>query len=153
MARSTKCTYNGLNFDSTSERDRYIYLCLLEKSGEISDLKCQVKYELVPAQFEELETGEYYTRGDKKGQQKVQRRLVEHAITYIADFVYNRDGKEVVEDIKGFTHYKNGMYNNTYNVFVLKRKLMYYVHKIKVQEIKDNFNPLNPKKESKKLQR
>lgn len=149
--RSIKCTYDGINFDSTSERDRYIYLSFLEKSGEIFDLKCQVKYELIPAQYEEFETGEFYKKGEKKGMPKIQRKLVEHAITYIADFVYyDKNGLLCCEDVKGFTHYANGMYNNTYNVFSIKRKLMLYVHGIKVKEITSDFNPLKPKKARKK---
>lgn len=134
--RSNKCTYNGLIFDSKAERDRYIYLHSLEKKGVISGLKMQVRYELIPAQYDEIETGEYYSRGEKKGQPKTKRVCVEQSVCYYADFVYDREGQTVVEDTKGHTKNRRGMYNSTYNVFSIKRKLMLYVYGIKVREIK-----------------
>ena len=48
----------------------------------------------------------------------------ERACTYIADFVYHQDGKLVVEDCKGFR-------TDSYKI---KRKLMLWVHGIKVKE-------------------
>ena len=46
--RSQKATYNGITFDSKRERDRYIDLLLLERAGEISELRLQVPFELIP---------------------------------------------------------------------------------------------------------
>ncbi len=63
-------------FDSTTEYKRFLDLRLLERAGEISDLRRQVRYSL-----------------DIGGI---------HISAYIADFVYIQDGKEVVEDSKGF---------------------------------------------------
>ena len=135
--RSKKCTYNGKVFASQAELKRYKYLLGLQEKGEISELKCQVRYELIPAQYEELETGEYYSRGEKKGQPKTKRVCVEQSVCYYADFVYyDKDGKLTVEDTKGFTHYRGGAYNGAYNVFSIKRKLMLYIHGIKVREVK-----------------
>lgn len=52
------CEQNGIDFatvekyDSKKEYDRWIELQLLEKAGEISELRRQVEYELIPAKYE-----------------------------------------------------------------------------------------------------
>lgn len=117
---------DGHVFDSVKELKRYGELKLLEQSGEINNLKLQVPFELIPAQHE------YYERySDKTGKRiKDGKRLVEYGIKYIADFVYlDKNGKIHVEDVKGF---RGGA---TYNLFVLKRKLMLYIHGIRIEEI------------------
>jgi hypothetical protein len=65
-------------FDSHRELKRWGELKLLERAGQIKNLKRQVEYELVPkvAGF--------------------------RASYYVADFVYDEKGKTVVEDSKGF---------------------------------------------------
>jgi hypothetical protein len=66
---------------SASKREdrRRAELELLQKVGEISDLRLQVKFELIP----------------KLGH--------ERAVTYTADFVYrDKAGNQVVEDSKGY---------------------------------------------------
>ena len=68
---------------------------MLERSGKISDLECQKKYELIPAHFEWVETDECYKSGAKKGQPKTKAVCVERAVCYIADFVYKENGKTV----------------------------------------------------------
>ena len=88
-------------YDSKKEAKRGTELKLLEKSGLITDLREQVKYQVIPKQDGE------------------------RAAHYIADFAYMTNGNLVVEDVKGF---KTADY-------VLKRKLMLYVHGIKVVEI------------------
>lgn len=99
-------TSDGIRHDSIKEASRWCELKLLERAGEISDLKRQVKFELIPKQ---------------EG---------ERAVYYIADFVYkDSNGKAHVEDVKG---YKKG---GAYNVFVIKRKLMLYIHRIKIKEL------------------
>lgn len=75
---SKKTTLNGIKFDSKKEARRYAELRLLEKAGVITDLKLQVKFEIIPKQ----ET--------------------ERAAHYIADFVYFENGKTIIEDTKGF---------------------------------------------------
>ena len=64
-------------FDSKAEYERYLYLKHLEDIGDISFLKRQVKFELIPKQ---------------KG---------ERPCHYIADFTYMENGELVVEDVKG----------------------------------------------------
>ena len=68
---------DGQEFDSVKEYHRWGSLRLLERAGAISNLKRQVKYELIPKQ------------------------VGERACNYIADFTYMEDGKLVVEDVKG----------------------------------------------------
>ena len=48
----------------------------------------------------------------------------ERACSYVADFVYHEDGKTVVEDCKGFRT----------EGYKIKRKLMLWVHNIRVKE-------------------
>lgn len=102
-----KIIIDGLQFDSRKEANRYAELSLLEKAGKISGLKTQVKFELIPKQDGE------------------------RACNYIADFVYTdaETGKKIVEDVKG---YRKGQ---AYAVFTIKRKLMLWVHGIKVKEV------------------
>lgn len=129
--RANKSKYNskkiyaadGKKFDSKKEYLRYLYLKDKEKDGFIKDLKTQVKYILIPAQREPDKVGK---RGAvKKG------KLIERECAYYADFVYYDcvNDCEVVEDVKG---YKAA---GAYNLFTIKRKLMLYVHGIKINEI------------------
>ena len=112
---------DGIIHDSRKEARRWNELLLLEKAGQIKDLKRQVKFVLIPAQREQGTIGK---RGGIK-----QGKLLERELSYIADFVYTENEKLVVEDAKG---YKGG---SIYALFVIKRKLMLYLHNIKVREI------------------
>jgi hypothetical protein len=60
-----------------------------------------------------------------------QGKLIERECSYIADFVYfdNEKQEEIVEDVKG---YRKSM---GYNYYVIKRKLMLYVHNIRITEV------------------
>ena len=71
---------DGIEFQSKKEGKRYSELKLLERAGEISNLELQKRYELIPAQYEIVETGEYYKVGDKKGQAKTKRVCIEQSI-------------------------------------------------------------------------
>lgn len=102
--------YKGKTFDSKAECERYIYLNQLQKNGKISGLVWQKKFQLIPAQREN-------------------GVMVERPLYYIADFVYYKNGKMVVEDVKGC---KSG---SAYQHFVTKRKLMLWVHGIRVREV------------------
>ena len=93
-------------FDSRFEAQRYQELAFLEKANVITNLRCQVKYELIPSQ-------------------KKPDGSAERAVNYIADFVYS-DGKNVVvEDVKGVKTPE----------YVIKRKLMLQKYGIAIQEI------------------
>lgn len=117
----------GYVFDSKKEYHRYCELRLLERAGKISGLCRQVSYELIPTQ--RAKSTEVYKAGPHKGLPKP-GSVIEQACSYVADFMYfNEEGKLVVEDCKGC---KKGA---AYDLFAIKRKLMLYVHGIKVKEI------------------
>lgn len=119
--------YDGISFDSKREAKRYAELKLLERAGKITDLQRQVKFELIPAQYEIVER-----YSDKTGKKlKDGKRLLEKECSYIADFVYTSNGQTVVEDVKGYRDPQSAGYAK----FVIKRKLMLYVHGIKIQEV------------------
>lgn len=122
---------DGIEFDSKKEGHRYSELKLLQRAGKISDLALQKRYELIPAQYETVETGEYFKIGAKKGQPKTKQVCIEQSVVYIADFVYKENGQTVVEDVKGFRDPSSA----TYAKFVLKRKMMLWIHGIKIKEI------------------
>ena len=115
-----KIEYDGITFDSKKEARRYSQLKLLQQAGQISDLELQKSFELVPAQYET------YERYGKKGQRiKDGKRCIEKSVTYKADFVYTENGKLVVEDTKGMKTTE----------YIIKRKLMLYVHGIRIKEV------------------
>ncbi len=101
-----KILRGGEIFDSKREYDRYRELVLLQRAGQISDLKRQVKFELIPSQ-------------------RVDGKVVERPCTYVADFVYTENGKTVVEDSKGYRTKE----------YILKRKLMLHIHGIQIREV------------------
>lgn len=116
--KAKKVKYNNETFDSKKEFERYLELLDLQKKGEIYDLKRQVEYELIPAQYGEptyTKTGK-----EKKG------KIIERGVKYIADFVYkDQDNNVIVEDVKGIKTKE----------YIIKRKLMLYLLKIKIKEI------------------
>ena len=121
---STK-TSDGLVFDSHREARRWEQLLLLHKAGKISELQRQVKYDLLPKQYE---TEERYGKDGKRLKDHV--KVAEREVCYVADFVYTDDaGQLVVEDAKG---YKG---STAYDIFVIKRKLMRLIHGIAVREV------------------
>lgn len=93
--RNKRVEYEGIVFDSLKEKRRYCQLQIMEKGGIISDLRLQVPFELIPAVYEDEVI-------QMKTKSKVKKRCVQRATTYVADFVYKRDGKTIVEDTKGF---------------------------------------------------
>ena len=95
-------------FDSKREYTRWCELKLMQRAGLITDLKRQVKYELLPTQ----------RAAGKKGM------VIEYPVYYIADFVYTENGREVVEDSKGAKTPE----------YIIKRKLMLYFHGIRIKE-------------------
>jgi hypothetical protein len=119
---------DGIVFDSRKEGRRYLELSNLQKAGMITDLQRQVVFELIPTQYEWVESGSFYRRGDKKGQPKMERRVVEKGVKYIADFVYTDwNGNIVVEDIKSAA--------TKTKEYTIKRKLMLHIHGIRVKEV------------------
>ena len=117
--RNEKVEYDGMTFDSKRERDRYIVLKDAERQGIISDLVCQPKFTLLPAQYHE-ETVQLKTKV------KTVRKCDFLATTYTGDFQYTKDGNVVVEDVKG-------MLTPEYR---LKEKMMAYFHHIIIRRVK-----------------
>lgn len=119
-----KVVIDGEVFDSKREARRYQELKLLERCGAISDLRRQVTYELIPVQREK--STRVYTKGRKKGQ-PIEGKIIEKAVTYTADFTYidSDTGTVVVEDAKGMRT----------RDYILRRKMMLYIHGIKIQEV------------------
>jgi hypothetical protein len=115
-------TSDGIQHDSQKEANRWCELKLLERAGKISDLKRQVEYELIPDQYE---TYERYSKSGKRLKDGI--KLIERRCVYVADFVYHNveANKMVVEDTKGVRTKE----------YIIKRKLMLAVHKIRVTEI------------------
>ena len=101
-----KVVIDGIQFDSKREAQRYQQLKLMVKAGVIINLKRQVKYELVPAQY-------------------IDGKCVERAVTYISDFEYDENGRHVVEDTKGMRTKE----------YIIKRKLMLHKYGIRIREI------------------
>lgn len=119
--RAKKCSADGMVFDSLKERDRYYALHILEKAGEIKNLQRQVKYVLIPTQIET-----YARFSDKTGKPlKDGKKVIEKECAYIADFVYEENGKTVVEDVKGIKTKE----------YIIKRKLMLFLHGIRIREV------------------
>ena len=122
-----KVTVNGVTFDSQKEYRRFCELSLLERAGKITELKRQVKFELIPSQ-------------------KIDGKVVERACNYVADFVYkmpitmektyfakgksgsltvNCGFETIVEDTKGFKT----------TDYIIKRKLMLHKYGIRIKEV------------------
>ena len=114
-----KNTYG--TFDSQLEFARFVFLSNRQKEGEISDLRRQVEYLLIPAQYgTEIR--------HLKTKDKEVRVLLERPCSYIADFVYERNGKTIVEDCKGAKE----IITETAKI---KKKLLLWVHGIELRYI------------------
>lgn len=116
-----KAVVDGIVFDSRKEARRYAELKMLERAGQISHLELQKEFVLIPAQYEQLSRDEYIKGKGKK----TRGRCIERACKYKADFYYLENGRQVVEDTKGYRT----------KDYIIKRKLMLYVHGIKIKEI------------------
>lgn len=103
-----KVTVDGITFDSQKEAYRWCELKLMERGKVISDLRRQVKFDLLPAQ-------------------KYKGQTVERPVTYVADFTYTdrKTGEFIVEDTKGFKTKE----------YIMKRKMMLYFHGIRIREV------------------
>lgn len=91
--RAKKTVIDGIKFDSKKEAKRYIVLKALEGKGEIEKLMLQPRF-LLQEGF----------RKNGKAYRKIE---------YVADFMYEQDGKLIIEDVKGIKT----------DVYKLKQKL------------------------------
>ena len=116
-AKSGRSKYNaqriekdGMKFDSVKEYKRYIELTALMQRGEISELKCQVKFVLAP---------KVKLEGEKRAKPELR---------YYADFTYLSNGQLIVEDVKSAVTRKLAGYRS-------KKHLMKTVHDIDIKEV------------------
>ncbi|MFC1959135.1 DUF1064 domain-containing protein [Chloroflexota bacterium] len=93
--RNTKVKADGYTFDSKAEYQRYLVLKLWQEQGVIQDLQVHPRYELLPA----------FT--DSAGERH-------RGISYVADFAYQENTQQIVEDVKGVET----------QVFKIKKKLL-----------------------------
>lgn len=96
--KNVRKTIDNINFQSKKEAARYEFLKVMLQQGIIENLRLQVPFVIAdPCVIE----------GRKRPARK-----------YIADFVYNQDGKEIIEDVKG------ARTGQAWAMFSLKRHLM-----------------------------
>lgn len=100
--RNKKAKVDDIEFDSQKEAARYKALLLEQQAGIISGLRRQVKYALT-------------CHG-------------ELICSYVADFLYLRDEKRIVEDVKSEVTRKLPVYS-------IKKKMMLACHGIEIQEV------------------
>ncbi len=106
--RNEKVEYDGQKYDSKKEFNRAMELEQLQRLGLIKNLERQKKFVLQPS-F------------------KFSGKTIRE-IAYVADFVYEENGKQVVEDVKSPITRKNPIYK-------LKKKMMMYVLSIEIKEV------------------
>lgn len=106
--RNKRVIIDGITFDSKKEAARWQSLKLLERAGEITELQRQVVFVLERAAVLDGRT--------------------KPAIKFIADFVYRKNGKLIVEDAKSPITRKCPAYR-------IKRHLMVTRHGLDVCEV------------------
>lgn len=101
--KNIKVEYDGINFDSKKERDRYVELKTLYNYGKIRELKVQPRFTLM------------------KSFMKDGKRV--RPIEYVADFMYKdiETGKYIVEDVKSEA--------TKTDVYKIKKKLFHRIFK------------------------
>ena len=111
----------GIRWDSEKEYYRYVMLRQAEKQGLITSLQRQVVFTLLPAITEEQTV-------QLKTKTKAVTKTVQQPVTYRADFVYTKDGQQIVEDVKGSPRMLTKEY-------LIKKKFMRGLFGIKIKEV------------------
>lgn len=91
---------DNIKFDSQKEATRYAQLKLLERARKISNLRLQVPFVLI------------------------EKSKYGRAIKYYADFVYEENGKTIVEDTKGYRT----------EIYKMKKRLLAEKYDIEIKE-------------------
>ena len=120
---NTKIVNEFGTWDSKKEFKRWLILKEAETQGLISELKRQVKFELIPP-IKEIKVIRLKTK------EKTTEKTVQRAIEYIADFVYMKGDTMVVEDIKASS--KRGAIDK---VFLIKEKLFRYRYGFNIKRV------------------
>lgn len=105
-----KVTYKGMVFDSNQELERYLYLAHLQEQGEISGLRRQTKFVLIP------KTKKIVAK-QLKTKVKYVEQVVERESIYHDDFTYKEGDVYCVEEYKG-------AYTSKLADYILRKKLM-----------------------------
>ena len=105
-----KVALKGVTYDSHYERDRAIKLMHMQRMGEISGLRRQVKFVIIPRTVRTVEL-------QLKTKTKKVQRVVEMEATYHCDFLYKEDDKYIIEEFKSEMTASLADY-------ILRRKLM-----------------------------
>jgi len=119
-------TVDGVTYDSVGEHQRFCFLKLLERAGEIKDLQYHKEFELIPPIRKEIhckmKNGTTYTR------------VTNEPRVYEADFTYTivATGEEVVEDFKGVET----------ELFLFKADLFYHLYKKHIKIVKHINEPI-----------
>lgn len=121
--RNKKVSFQGEEFDSKRELQRYLVLKDAESKGIIQNLQKQVNFELIPKIEEDVVI-------HLKRKDKIQRKTVQLPIIYRADFVYEKDGVMVVEDVKA-----SASMRALDKVFLLKEKLFRWRYGFKIKRV------------------
>ena len=123
-------TVDGIRFDSKGEANRFGYLKLLQRAGEIKDLEYHKVFELIPPIRKEvvckMKNGTTYTR------------VTNEPRCYEADFTYTivATGEEVVEDFKG----------QETDLFLFKADLFYHLYGKRIRIVKQVNEPIKRSK-------
>jgi len=107
--KNIKTECDGFTFDSTKEKNRYLYLKELINRGLISNLQRQVRFDLIPTN--NLHRGVYY----------------------VADFTYIKDDELVIEDVKPLDKKRQKFLVKS--DYIIKKKLLYHLYKLKIKEV------------------
>lgn len=94
---NVKTEIGGRVFDSKKEANRYQELAMLQKAGIVKNLECQKRFLIIP------------------------KTKDERSVYYVADFVYELDGRKICEDVKSCITRKNTTY-------IIKRKLFKHLY-------------------------
>lgn len=121
--RNKKVSFQGEEFDSKREMQRYLVLKDAESKGVIQNLQKQVNFELIPKVEEDVVI-------HLKRKDKIQRKTIQKPIIYRADFVYEKDGVMVVEDVKASANMRS-----LDRVFLLKEKLFRWKYGFSIKRV------------------
>lgn len=121
--KNKKVEVLGIEFDSKKESQRWIVLKEAESKGIISNLKRQVKFELIPPIVEQEEI-------KLKTKTKIVDRVVQREIYYKCDFLYEKNGELIIEDVKA-----SPKVASLDKVFLLKEKLFRWKYGKQIKRI------------------
>lgn len=110
-------------FKNEKEAARYLQLLAMQEHGDISGLQRCIRFVLIDSVYKT----KYVTKVLKTKKKRIKKQIcVETAVTFDADFIYyNKKCKLRVEVVKN---------RYTDEAYVIRRKLMRYLHQICVIE-------------------